>query len=1289
MEHYKEGQYDDDLTVGIDDYDEDFDTGGVDLFDYVGDEESPLARLKSLVLSIDWEITDDILRQFNEELLDLKDIWHGNKVNLIYVQALEKISRYIYKEKSSAHPNAIKLLLTFYTNLEKIVSDEEMSDQVKKEILLEDIQRFERLKKVIAPKAEEKEDAPAVPLISDDSPAVEPAAEIEEPIVPAPEGVAEPVGASAEVEEDEAALQEDTEPDTSEVVHGDSLLNLKAIVYGIDWEITERDLANLGKEVKLLEKEYKSSKAKLIFLQGIGSLGAYINLKRSDAHADAFRLLHSFYTGLETVVRKNLTGQAEKDILMPQVEKFNKFKAAVADTISPEAMAKSSVAEEEKTDEYDDSDIQPAFADVPEDVHGFKEEEEIAAIEKKEQEDSVDVYFDEDAEDDLEVDDSELASEMESRLSGMFEEPDESAAKGLAADIALQGVDVESEADDESDEEPLPEENGELAPALASEETPDDESPAVFADKVEDFFGEPEVDEGQVLGEPVPGVDVEHEADDDSDEEPLPFEDGEFAPALSTGDEIGAGADTEFADDAVTGEAEVSEIDSNLDDFFGKEEIAVEISEAVEEATAGFEDETRGIAGSTAIASETDVEDKLADFFGDEDAEVFSAEDDALQGVAVEHEADDETEEEPLAYEDGELAPALSTEEDQFDGESAAEVMAVDEQIESSVSESIDDLFDERADEELEIELADDTADSDIDSRLEELGLEEREEEVSPDEALLGVDVETEDDDDSEEEPLLFEDDGEFAPALSSDEEFDFKAEEKIEEGAEDVADQFDAIFGDDQPSDTAIKDSADLQDTADSDSGERDAVLDESDDADAAVLEPETFGEVAFEEAGFEEIAEDDLEEIPLEAIAELDEESVPSVSDQDMPEMFQEAEDEELSDDEEILAMLEEDAGDEQDMAPAFAGEAIDSSEAEIPELSPDELEAVLLEGTDVTAAGDIPAGYPSERELSSEFGEVAGDGEFTHPEGNEDFIISVEKPDDFIDDDEVIFEAVEEESYVGDEEPLGDVDDLEVDEDQTFGTTLLTEEQAVAEEGVLGTEVVEEEQIDLTDEAEEKAGGADSAYIAPHFEEKAADTLSGLRSCIVSLGLEIDDRILSGLTEEIEKLRHEWLDKPAERTFIQLLSTVAAHIEKYRYEADPQANKLLLSVLDKLELCSLDRTDSSLIQEALLSETSKILEWQQKLIDRKPTEEDVEIGREQKEYESAEESQAPTDEKVERDISVAFDDMSKQIDAIGNELLMEKVSSIMRSELEQLKSAFHAELKELKDEILRGNK
>ena len=76
MEQYKGNQYDDDLTVGLDEIaDESFDTGYVDLFEYAGDEESPIARLKTLMLSIEWEITDQVLIDFNDELQQAQQGW--------------------------------------------------------------------------------------------------------------------------------------------------------------------------------------------------------------------------------------------------------------------------------------------------------------------------------------------------------------------------------------------------------------------------------------------------------------------------------------------------------------------------------------------------------------------------------------------------------------------------------------------------------------------------------------------------------------------------------------------------------------------------------------------------------------------------------------------------------------------------------------------------------------------------------------------------------------------------------------------------------------------------------------------------------------------------------------------------------------------------------------------------------------------------------------------------------------------------------------------------------------
>jgi pilus assembly protein FimV len=261
VKQYTESQYDDDLTLGSDDYDDSYYSDADDLFELSTDNESPISRLKSLVLSIDWEITDDVLRQFNEELVDLRSIWAGETINLVYVQALEKLSKYIYQNKADSHPSAIKLLLTFYYNLEKIVSSPDLPEEQKKEILLEDVKRFENLKRQI--KVQPVSAAPVAPPV---------------PTVSAK--IAKPVTGESE------------------------LFNLKAIVLGIDWEITEQDLNELRKEVLRLEEKYAESRPKLILLQGIGTLAAYIKVKKSNSHPDAFKILQHFYEQLECIVER-------------------------------------------------------------------------------------------------------------------------------------------------------------------------------------------------------------------------------------------------------------------------------------------------------------------------------------------------------------------------------------------------------------------------------------------------------------------------------------------------------------------------------------------------------------------------------------------------------------------------------------------------------------------------------------------------------------------------------------------------------------------------------------------------------------------------------------------------------------------------------------------------------------------------------------------------------------------------------------------------------------------------
>jgi pilus assembly protein FimV len=649
VKQHTESQYDDDLTLGSDDYDDSYYTDGDDLFELSTDNESPISRLKSLVLSIDWEITDDVLRQFNEELVDLRSIWAGETINLVYVQALEKLSKYIYQNKADSHPSAIKLLLTFYYNLEKIVSSPDLPEEQKKEILLEDVKRFENLKRQI------KVQPVAVPTVTP-------------PVTTASANITKPVVSESE------------------------LLNLKAIVLGIDWEITEQDLNNLRKEVFRLEEKYAESRPKLILLQGIGTLAAYIKVKKSNSHPDAFKILQYFYECLESIAQKHMSFEEEKAILFPAVEKFNAFKLVVGPTIAAQAVVpkdEDDVEEEEMGGAA--AVLSPALSDVDEETErGFQADHEAVTLGLKDPASvtsHIDHFFGEN--------DSAPAPLSKEFVAEVREEPtyardlfaEEGDTQPVNIDVALQGVDVgeDEEEDFEHDEgvdlsSPVAAISGDTV-ALAdveAEEVEEDEESAVVRgmDSAEkEILGATEaifpkaLEEALVVGDTSPatpnremallGVDVETEADDDSDEASLPMMGEELAPALLAADEESLFSASSLEKPSLA-EGLSEDISGTIDSLF-ENEVPKPIAEKVTESVA---------------------------------EEATSDQETALLGVDVETEADDDSDEASLPMIGEELAPALlvADEESLFNA-SSLEKASLSEGLSEDISGTIDTLF--------------------------------------------------------------------------------------------------------------------------------------------------------------------------------------------------------------------------------------------------------------------------------------------------------------------------------------------------------------------------------------------------------------------------------------------------------------------------------------------------------------------------------------------------------------------------------------------------------------------
>ena len=640
-------QFDDDLTVGMDNNEGSFSTDAIDLFEFTGDEGSPIAKLKTIILSIDWEINDDILQQLDDELVDLGDIWAGDKIKQIYIQGLNKIGKYIYKEKANAHPKAITLLIAFYHNLEKIVSsDDLMSEEEKKQLLLEDVKKFDQLKIQIA-----KYDSAsgAVGTAATSMPGA----------------------------------------DTADNDEAEQLKVLKAQILGIDWEINDKELQKLNDEVQRLEDVFSQSKAKRILLQGIGALSSYINKMRSKSNSKAFPLLHSFYGVLEKISSSELSAGEEKQLLLYEVEKFNAFKEEIA-------QSELEVKSEPSPVEAD------AVTEVP--VESLPVDES--------------------------ADEIQVASDVDSRLASVFGEVDTQEVDEIADEsIALEGVNVETEADDDSDEEALPYEDGSVAPALAEVQ----EESSFSVEQLAGGLAEPTDIEGfedvETEYESVlQGVDVETEADDDSDEEALLFEDGEIAPALTgSTDESGFDEGSLIAD---FGDSDSEDLDERLDSFFDDEvqtsfdewsgdqqgeaeqkaaddgqDIAAALSdvtdeepEPAEEALASAEDldifdhaepapalsEDEEISVAEEVIEET-VEEKLSFF----DEEVPAPELDDVESFIDEGVTEEDTAEDRLSFLDEDIpAPALSDEAEPVSDDEMGE----GDEIEVALFEEIEEL---------------------------------------------------------------------------------------------------------------------------------------------------------------------------------------------------------------------------------------------------------------------------------------------------------------------------------------------------------------------------------------------------------------------------------------------------------------------------------------------------------------------------------------------------------------------------------------------------------------------
>jgi hypothetical protein len=113
-------------------------------------EHYPLAELKNLILSIDWEITDEVLDNLLLQLKDLRLTYQHDKVVSAFLQIMNSLGNYIKTNRAKAHPKTFKILNSVFSSLDKVVLSRDMSENAKKKILRIEMNRYQELRTQIA-----------------------------------------------------------------------------------------------------------------------------------------------------------------------------------------------------------------------------------------------------------------------------------------------------------------------------------------------------------------------------------------------------------------------------------------------------------------------------------------------------------------------------------------------------------------------------------------------------------------------------------------------------------------------------------------------------------------------------------------------------------------------------------------------------------------------------------------------------------------------------------------------------------------------------------------------------------------------------------------------------------------------------------------------------------------------------------------------------------------------------------------------------------------------------------
>ena len=108
--------------------------------------ESPLAELKKIVLSIDWEITPEALDSFLDQVRLLNEVYQRDKVITMFLQILGSLGHYIKSSRSQVHPSTFNVLNSVFTRLDEVVNTPKMPEAARRKLLQAEMNAYQDLR---------------------------------------------------------------------------------------------------------------------------------------------------------------------------------------------------------------------------------------------------------------------------------------------------------------------------------------------------------------------------------------------------------------------------------------------------------------------------------------------------------------------------------------------------------------------------------------------------------------------------------------------------------------------------------------------------------------------------------------------------------------------------------------------------------------------------------------------------------------------------------------------------------------------------------------------------------------------------------------------------------------------------------------------------------------------------------------------------------------------------------------------------------------------------------------